>query len=260
MLTHSDYRYSKVQTILESFNATKVCDLGCGQGKFLRRLTRTPEISKIIGIDYEKSDLMEAKFNLLPEAFDYILKEGKRNYYKDRKNGLEIKLYHADILRRFDEILLNEERIEYFTMIEVIEHLYLDQLPALKENLFGIIRPKVVIMTTPNKEYNVNYDAKNLERLRHPDHKFEFTQEEFNSWCEEAASEFGYNYEMEGVGKYHAESPESRGFCSQICIFTLAETPEANEKANDKIESLKIIESQKIELIDTIEYPSSNAL
>lgn len=47
--------------------------------------------------------------------------------------------------------------------------------------VFGQLHPKLVVLTTPNSEFNVVFDMAE-GKLRHWDHKFEWTREEFQSW------------------------------------------------------------------------------
>lgn len=61
-----------------------------------------------------------------------------------------------------------------------IEHLYPEELDALPFTIFGYIRPQVAIFTTPNADFNVLFPG--LSGFRHPDHKFEWSQEQFQSW------------------------------------------------------------------------------
>jgi len=61
-----------------------------------------------------------------------------------------------------------------------IEHLYPDTLIELPFNIFGYIMPKVVAITTPNADFNVLFP--NFSGYRHPDHKFEWTREQFQDW------------------------------------------------------------------------------
>ncbi len=57
------------------------------------------------------------------------------------------------------------------TLIEVIEHLPLQDVPKATSAIFGYLRPKIVAVTTPNREFNVHFRDKG-DRLRHWDHKF----------------------------------------------------------------------------------------
>ena len=61
-----------------------------------------------------------------------------------------------------------------------IEHLYPDTLIDFPFNIFGYIKPEIAIITTPNAEYNVVFPR--LSGYRHPDHKFEWTREQFQDW------------------------------------------------------------------------------
>jgi hypothetical protein len=42
-------------------------------------------------------------------------------------------------------------------MIEIIEHIPLEFLPDLCENVFGFLHPKIIIVSTPNAEFNVYF-------------------------------------------------------------------------------------------------------
>ena len=61
--------------------------------------------------------------------------------------------------------------------IEHLEPTVLDAMPAV---VFGSLTPKVVIVTTPNVEFNVLFPG--LQGFRHWDHKFEWTRAEFEDW------------------------------------------------------------------------------
>ena len=135
-------------------------------------------------------------------------------------------------------------------MIEVLEHLHKNDLPLFENNIFGIVQPKAIIITTPNIDYNKNY-RNDPEKFRHHDHKFEFSQKEFQEWCKNVCSKFNYDQKIEGIGKYHGDEHPERGFCSQICTFTKIE----NSLPNLNKCQISLPEPQKVKLIDTIEYP-----
>ena len=77
-------------------------------------------------------------------------------------------------------------------LVEVIEHIEPQRLDTVEEVLFGCAKPRVVIMTTPNREYNPLFEGLREGALRHRDHKFEWTRAEFKAWAEKAASRYGY--------------------------------------------------------------------
>lgn len=61
-----------------------------------------------------------------------------------------------------------------------IEHLTLADVVRFSEVVFGYMTPVVVIVSTPNSEYNPLLPG--LTGFRHSDHKFEWTRAEFQSW------------------------------------------------------------------------------
>jgi predicted SAM-dependent methyltransferase len=65
-------------------------------------------------------------------------------------------------------------------MVELIEHLHANQLEQIEQNVFGFLNPKVVIVSTPNSDFNSLFlKTQNLLQpngFRHPDHKFEFSR------------------------------------------------------------------------------------
>ena len=65
------------------------------------------------------------------------------------------------------------------------------------------MKPKIVIITTPNREYNVLFE--NFEGpFRHWDHKFEWTRSEFQNWVQTCIIDRYPDYIVErfdGLGK-----------------------------------------------------------
>jgi hypothetical protein len=113
---------------------------------------------------------------------------------------------------------------------EVVEHLDLPRLPALEYAVFGSARPRTVLVTTPNVEYNVRWETLPAGHSRHGDHRFEWTREEFRAWARRVAERHGYDVEFTPVG---LDDPEV-GPPTQMAVFTLAAataTPTAKEEA-----------------------------
>ena len=78
------------------------------------------------------------------------------------------------------------------TVVEVIEHLDAPRLAAFERVLFEAARPKTVVVTTPNAEYNVKFETLPAGKFRHKDHRFEWTREQFEDWAARVAERFGY--------------------------------------------------------------------
>ena len=102
------------------------------------------------------------------------------------------------------------------TLIEVIEHLDLNRLASLERVVFEFARPKTVIITTPNIEYNVRFETLPAGQLRHRDHRFEWTRAEFQTWAKGVAERFGYRAQFQPIG---TNDPEV-GSPTQMGIFT----------------------------------------
>jgi len=101
-------------------------------------------------------------------------------------------------------------------VVEVIEHLDEPRLAAFERVLFEFARPKLVVLTTPNREYNDLFEG--LTGFRHRDHRFEWTRGEFEGWANGVAARFGYRAEFQPVGPVDPE----RGAPSQMGIFGIA--------------------------------------
>jgi 3' terminal RNA ribose 2'-O-methyltransferase Hen1 len=86
------------------------------------------------------------------------------------------------------------------TVVEVIEHLDLPRLRAFERTLFEFAKPKTVVITTPNAEYNVKFETLPAGKFRHKDHRFEWTRAQFQSWAEAVAKKFGYTVQFLPVG------------------------------------------------------------
>ena len=111
------------------------------------------------------------------------------------------------------------EGYETVCLVEVIEHLDPDRLPALVRNLFEFTSPKTVIVTTPNVTYNKNYTAMPEGTLRHIDHRFEWTKEEFQAWAEKVCQGYHYTVTFTGIG----QTDENGNTPTQMGVFCKCE-------------------------------------
>ena len=105
----------------------------------------------------------------------------------------------------------------------------LASLEPLMALVVGQLRPRVLVVTTPNADFNRFF---NLEpgQLRHPDHKYELTSKEFAEWAHGLATDQGYTLEFDGT-RYPVEGhPEAAELhCSQAAIFTKIQKQEEEE-------------------------------
>lgn len=82
--------------------------------------------------------------------------------------------------------------------------------------MFGDAAPRVVVVTTPNIEYNRHYEGLTDGSFRHADHRFEWTRAEFAAWVDRVAEQYGYTVRYLPVGD---EDPET-GAPTQMGVFT----------------------------------------
>src|SRR5206468_441969 len=126
-----------------------------------------------------------------------------------------IKLIHGSLIYR-------DRRLEGFdaaAVVEVVEHLDQPRLSAFERAVFEFARPGMVVLTTPNREYNVKWEDVGAERLRHPDHRFEWTRREFREWAERVAERHGYSVRFPPVGPVD----EVLGPPTQMALFRRAD-------------------------------------
>jgi hypothetical protein len=100
--------------------------------------------------------------------------------------------------------------------VEVIEHLDPARLAAFERVIFGETKPLLLVVTTPNVEFNVRFESLPAGKMRHRDHRFEWTRAEFRGWCGRVANEYGYAFEWMPVGNEDADV----GPPTQMGVFT----------------------------------------
>lgn len=185
--------------------AESVLDLGCGPGLLLARLAEEKRFKKIVGIDQSQQALTQARCLLsLPE----FSPEGSR-----------LSLYQASFTSFMEEVMTG---FDAAVMVETIEHVAPDRLSSLEQAVFSSLKPKTVIVTTPNREYNIVHGI--LEgRFRHPDHCFEWTRAKFRSWARGVAKRNGYQTKFDDIGAFDSR----HGSSTQMAIFSLTCEQEA---------------------------------
>jgi 3' terminal RNA ribose 2'-O-methyltransferase Hen1 len=117
-----------------------------------------------------------------------------------------------------------DKRLQGFdaaAVVEVIEHLDPPRLDAFARVLFECARPQTVVMTTPNSEYNVRFENLPAGKLRHKDHRFEWTRAEFKSWSVGVASRFGCAVRLASIGATDSEV----GSPTQMAVFKRGDLP-----------------------------------
>jgi len=135
---------------------------------------------------------------------------------------------------------------------------YDDVLSKIPSNIFGFMQPKLVVFSTPNSDYNVIFTRFNPllpNGFRHDDHKFEWTREEFKTWCLGIVEKYpNYMFSLMGVG-YPPKNLESVGHVSQIALFVRKDFLEM-QLENALVATPKLDdESTPYKLIHSVDYP-----
>jgi 3' terminal RNA ribose 2'-O-methyltransferase Hen1 len=197
----NERRLEAVFEVLKASGASRVLDLGCGEGKLLRRLLADSQFTEIAGMDVAIRVLEQAESRL---KLDRLAPK-----QRERIRLLHGSLMYRDVrLRGFDAA----------AVMEVVEHLDAPRLRAFERVLFESAQPGMVALTTPNAEYNVKWQTLPTGEFRHPDHRFEWTRREFQEWAGGVASRFGYDVRFLPVGDEDALV----GPPTQMAVFTRA--------------------------------------
>ncbi|MDR3599535.1 MAG: 3' terminal RNA ribose 2'-O-methyltransferase Hen1 [Desulfosporosinus sp.] len=193
----NELRYQRVVKIVENLAAREsIVDFGAGEGKLSVRLGFILGVKEILAVEPTEKEQLRAlkRFAEASRKDDFISPTpiwGSLFYYDEQLRGKDV-------------MILNE----------VIEHIEECRLPRVMDTILGSYKPNVLLITTPNVEYNSVYQMD--EELRHKDHRFEWTRTEFSKWTDTWAKNYAYAVQLDGIG----EEVAGHGHPSQIAIFT----------------------------------------
>ena len=195
-----EQRLEAVTKELKASGAHRVLDLGCGEGKLLRHLMKDKQFAEIVGLDVSHRALEMARDKLRMERMPPMqqkrlhLMQGSLTYRDARLEG-------------FDAA----------AVVEVVEHLEPSRLAAFERVLWEFARPQTIVLTTPNRDYNAHWETLPLGEMRHKDHRFEWSRDEFKTWAQSVAQRFGYSVRIESIGEVDGDL----GSASQMAVFVL---------------------------------------
>lgn len=200
---HAERLDTVVEHLLDS-QARAVLDLGCGGGELLHRLAQQQQFSKIVGIDIDEVSLERARQTL----------------------GLGLLDHSQRIQVRYGSFEEADRRLRGFdaaALVETIEHIDPGRLTQVERAVFGHMRPKVVLVTTPNVEYNILHGMPPGEK-RHPDHRFEWSRARFRQWARGVAERNDYKVSFVDIGP---PDPQHGSSCQMARFTALSERASA---------------------------------
>jgi 3' terminal RNA ribose 2'-O-methyltransferase Hen1 len=195
----NEQRMLRVAEILREHEVATVVDLGCGEGRLLRSLIKERAFTRVAGMDVSPRALEIARDRLHVDRLPPRLAE-------------KLSLFQGSLMYRDQRL----REYEAATAVEVIEHLDPPRLAAFERVILGEAGPRLLIVTTPNVEYNVRFESLPAGRMRHRDHRFEWTREEFRAWAARVAGTYGYAFAWMPIGTEDAEV----GPPTQMAVFT----------------------------------------
>jgi 3' terminal RNA ribose 2'-O-methyltransferase Hen1 len=192
-------RREAILAVLRERGARRVGDLGCGAGALTRDLLADAWFEHVTAVDVSARALQLAARHL------------RLDQMPDLKR-MRLSIFQSSLTYR-DARLAG---LDAAVLMEVIEHLDPDRIPALERVVFGEAAPATVVVSTPNAEYNAHFETLPVGALRHRDHRFEWTRAEFRAWAEQAGQRYGYQASFLPVGP---EDPAD-GPPTQLAVFS----------------------------------------
>ena len=187
-------RLEASHAVVRASGAASVLDLGCGDGDFFVRLAQSGGIERLVGLDICAASLARLRQRLARTPPRVPVVELRR-----------ASMTQADpSLAGFDCAVL----------IETIEHIDPGCLSQLERAVFGTMRPRMVVVTTPNAEFNPLLGVPQ-HRFRHPDHRFEWRRPQFRAWGQRVAAAAGYSAQFSDIAGLHPDC----GGASQMAVF-----------------------------------------
>ncbi|XP_019872399.2 uncharacterized protein LOC109600661 isoform X3 [Aethina tumida] len=211
-------RYAEVFDILIAKewrkSLKKMVDFGCSEFGFFIFVKRVLNLQELLLVDIDEEVMKENLYRLKPLTAEYI---------KTRNQPFTVKVFEGRV--QDPDCQLKETNV--VTAIELIEHLYPDALDAFPYNVFEYIKPKLVVVTTPNADFNVLF--KNFNKFRHYDHKFEWTREQFQDWATNIVLRFpNYTVSFSGIAP-GPPGTEIYGCCSQMALFVKTDSENSSQ-------------------------------
>uniref|UniRef100_A0A452SEZ7 Small RNA 2'-O-methyltransferase n=1 Tax=Ursus americanus TaxID=9643 RepID=A0A452SEZ7_URSAM len=197
-----EQRYYFVKNLVNQHGLKKIADLGYGDATLLWMLKYHRCVECLVGVDIAAQPFEWGGGRLSPGVGGFII---------PRELDLTITLYRGSVVQKDSRL----RGFDLITCIELIEHLDSEDLAKFPEVVFGYFSPGMVVISTPNSEFNPLFPA---STFRNPDHRFEWDRKQFQTWALDVGKLYSYSVEFTGVGDPPAGA-EHVGYCTQIGVF-----------------------------------------
>ncbi len=184
--------------------AGRILDLGCGEGRLLKLLLAERAVREVVGVDVSSAALEKAAQRLHLDTMSPRQQE-------------RVRLLQGSVVYRDDRF----QGFDAAFLVEVIEHLDPPRLSAMEGVVFGHARPRHVVITTPNADYNQKWESLPAGNFRHRDHRFEWSRAQFQEWAKRVAAERGYTVRFSGIGTEDTDL----GTPTQMATFDMTVAP-----------------------------------
>ena len=229
---HSQERHNFVAQLVASRAPASLADVGCGDGKILEHLiTSRAPVGHMVGVD----------------TTERVLRRGGRRVARaiDAARAADAAYTPPPVELLTADLRQLHVACEAIVMVEVIEHLDPWVLAEVGPALLGRCAPRWLLVTTPNKEYNLNFIQPPADwedglgpppppgsyPVRNADHRFEWTRAEFRAWAEALAETYHYTARFDGIGGGPMDEVVPYGVWrgggpqTQAVLFTKREAP-----------------------------------
>jgi hypothetical protein len=146
-----------------------IVDIGCGEGYYIKKLLKFMK-EKTIDVKYYAHDIEQEEMKKIHSLINF-------DFTNETYGNLKPYDTLNDMISDINKLCPNENSI-IVIFSEVIEHIPLANVNSFMIDLLSQLNFNTMLITTPQKEFNKNYLISEGE-FRHPDHKQEFTKQEF---------------------------------------------------------------------------------
>jgi len=152
-------RQMAIQDRLEFNN--NILDVGCGEGKYITRFNRFMKDKDYFAVDIDPVERAKAEKRVKQKSMKNV------HFFESVKGFMKTEHHNYDEEKKLDVVCT-----------EVIEHMPIEDAKLLMNDILGC-NVSTLIVTTPDARFNDNYF---MEGMRHDDHDWEPTREEFEDF------------------------------------------------------------------------------